>query len=164
ILENYFEDVEWRIVVQEVRPGKHRKIKYMTEHTALKEYEPGSILISLQNWAFGNLDIYNKYDRPKHAFLKFPIKSLRESNLIYLDGTICYPVYSGHLDYDFYIIPNGRMKEYDVNVLKNRAFSFHVDYRGRIYPTRYKIPGSDNCFDCAIETAICEMYIFFVKK
>lgn len=164
VLENYFEDVEWRIVVQEVRPGRHRKIKYMTEQTALKEYVPDSILISLQNWPSGNLETYNKYRRPKHTFLKFPIKSFRESNVVYLDGTICCPVYSEYYNYDFYLIPNGRMKEYNVNALKDRAFSFHVDYRGRIYPTRYKIPGSDNCFDCAIETAICEMYIFFIRR
>lgn len=160
-LSKFFPDVEWKVVVEEVRSTRPGKIRYMTEK---KVFEEGGdvILISLRRSAFYNKTLYDKY-RVKYAFLSFPMH-FRDEKTLFLDGTVYVPVYSPHFSFDFYLVPNGKMRIYDSNLLKSKAYSFHIDYRSRLYPVRYEVPDLDNCFDCTIETAICEMYIFGVKK
>lgn len=159
-LSRFFPDVEWRVVVEKIDPKRRSgKIKYTTESDAMIQ---NSILISLNRSPFYNKTLCDKY-QPKHALLSFPMH-FKDQKTDYLDGTICVPVYSDHYSFMFYLVPNRKWKTYDSDLLKSKAYSFHVDYRGRFYPTKYTIPGLDNCFDCAIETAICEMYLFGVRK
>lgn len=162
-LASFFPDVEWRVIVREAGPNRPGKVRYMTEQKALEEGSDGVILISLHHSAFISKQTYEKFGKPKHAMIQFPMH-FRDPKTLFLDGTILCPVYSDHYSFDFYLVPNGKLILYDNDLLKAKAYSFHVDYRGRIYPTRYEVPGLDNCFDCSIETAICEMYIFGVRK
>jgi len=138
------------------RLRKNRKIIITNEREPLLQDPNEVILLSMKSMS----DNRQNYDmiQPKIALMSFELGG--NENIEYISGTLYVPILSTHFDKRTFLVPNGGIKIWSKKTYLDQVYTFQIDYRGRNYQYQYKIPGFDHCFDCAIEIAICEMYIF----